>query len=37
MEHFYHLAETNDYIGIGDEVVAEDGSTFSVDRPMWHY
>lgn len=34
MEHFYHLVETNDKIGIGDVDVAEDGLTFTVDKPM---
>lgn len=34
IKHFYHLVETNDCIGIGDVDVVEDGSAFSVDRPM---
>ena len=42
MKHFYHLVQTNDNIGIGDidididiDIdVAEDGSAFSVDRPI---
>jgi hypothetical protein len=34
LEYFYHLVETNDKIGIGDVDVAEDGLTFTVDKPM---
>jgi len=34
VEHFYHLVETNENIDIGDVDPAEDGGSFSVDKPM---
>jgi hypothetical protein len=33
VEHFYHLVETNENIDIGDVDPAEDGGSFSVDKP----
>ncbi|NWC64116.1 site-specific integrase [Cedecea sp. P7760] len=34
MNHFYHLVETSPVIDIGDVKVADDGGSFSIERPM---
>lgn len=34
MNHFYHLVETSPIIDIGDVKVADDGGSFSIERPM---
>ena len=34
MEHYYHLVETKEQIGIGNVSITEDGGVFSIQKPM---